>query len=151
VYHHPQFLLIVLHSIGYKCKLINFNQYNLRAYLYDLNFLWSRIVLYPLSVRQNFVVCPCEPLLKLGVPWVKKDRGTMGCSFKANFSNVLISTSTSFKQSRHLRFPGRQCKCIVTYSGVLFHNGTFLHSKFNTQLLITVSKSITHVRTLQVL
>jgi hypothetical protein len=28
VYHHPQFLLISLHSIGCKCKLINFNKYN---------------------------------------------------------------------------------------------------------------------------
>jgi hypothetical protein len=29
VYYHPPFLLIGLHSIEYKCKLINFNQYNL--------------------------------------------------------------------------------------------------------------------------
>jgi hypothetical protein len=28
-------------------------------------FLWLHIVLYPLSVRTNFVVCPHEPLLKL--------------------------------------------------------------------------------------
>jgi hypothetical protein len=35
-------------------------------------FLWPLIVLYPLSVRLNFVVFPQEPLLKLGVPWVKK-------------------------------------------------------------------------------
>jgi hypothetical protein len=39
VYHHPPFLRIGLHSIGCKCKLINFmydvinfNQYNLRGY-----------------------------------------------------------------------------------------------------------------------
>jgi hypothetical protein len=36
--------------------------------------LLSRIVLYPLSVRLSFVVCPQEPLLKLGVPWLKKKR-----------------------------------------------------------------------------
>jgi hypothetical protein len=31
VYHHPPFLLIGLYSIVCKCKLINFNQYNLRV------------------------------------------------------------------------------------------------------------------------
>jgi hypothetical protein len=40
---------------------------------------------------------------------------------------------------------------VVTNSQVLSHNGSLLHSLFNTQLLITVSSSITHVRTLQVL
>jgi hypothetical protein len=42
----------------------------------------------------------------------------------------------------------------VTYSWVLFHNGTLLHSKFNTQLLITISNSsriLTHVQPLLVL
>jgi hypothetical protein len=37
---------------------------------------------------------------------------------------------------------------IVTNSLVLFHNGSLLHSKFNTQLLITVHNSpriLTHV------
>jgi len=34
-------------------------------------FLWPNIILYPVSVRQNFVVCLQEPLLKLGVPWEK--------------------------------------------------------------------------------
>jgi hypothetical protein len=33
VYHNPPFLLIGLHSIGCKCKLINFSQYNLRVYI----------------------------------------------------------------------------------------------------------------------
>jgi hypothetical protein len=37
---------------------------------------------------------------------------------------------------------------IVTNSQVLFHNGSLLHSKFNTQLLITVhnsSRILTHI------
>jgi len=29
----------------------------------------------PLSIRQNFVVCPHEPLLKLGVQWLRKGCG----------------------------------------------------------------------------
>jgi hypothetical protein len=33
VYHYPSFLLVGLHSIGCKCKLINFNQYDLRIYI----------------------------------------------------------------------------------------------------------------------
>jgi hypothetical protein len=43
---------------------------------------------------------------------------------------------------------------IVTNSQVLFHNGNLLHSKFNTQLLITVHKSsriLTQVQLLPVL
>jgi hypothetical protein len=41
-------------------------------YIKDSYFLWPRIVLYPLSLRRNFVVCPHKPLLELAVPWVKK-------------------------------------------------------------------------------
>jgi hypothetical protein len=33
VYYNPPLFLIDLHSIGSKCKLINFNQYNLRVYI----------------------------------------------------------------------------------------------------------------------
>jgi hypothetical protein len=40
---------------------------------------------------------------------------------------------------------------IVISSQVLFHNGSLLHSEFNTQLLITVHNSSTHVHTLQTL
>jgi hypothetical protein len=70
--HHPPFLLIGLHRIGCKCKLINCNQYNLQTYTKDLHLLWSCTALYPLSFRRNFVVCLREPLLNLVVPWVKK-------------------------------------------------------------------------------
>jgi hypothetical protein len=48
---------------------INFNQYTLRIYIEDPHFCGN--VLYPLSVIRNSVVCPQEPLLKSGVPWVK--------------------------------------------------------------------------------
>jgi hypothetical protein len=40
------------------------------------------------------------------------------------------------------------CIYIVTNSRVLFHDGSLLHSKFNTQLLIKISNSsriLTHV------
>jgi hypothetical protein len=47
VCHYPPFLLTGLHGIGYKCMLMCFNQCNLRVYIYDLHFLWPRIVLYP--------------------------------------------------------------------------------------------------------
>jgi hypothetical protein len=43
---------------------------------------------------------------------------------------------------------------VVTNSQVLFHNGSLLHSKFNTQLLIAVrnsSRILTHVQLLPVL
>jgi hypothetical protein len=30
------------------------------------------IVLYPLTIRLKFVMCPEEPLLKLSVPWIKQ-------------------------------------------------------------------------------
>jgi hypothetical protein len=33
VYHHPPFLLTGPQSIGYKCELFHFNQYNLRVYI----------------------------------------------------------------------------------------------------------------------
>jgi hypothetical protein len=36
------------------------------------------IVLYPLSIRRNFVVCPHEPLLNLGVLWVKESLQNTG-------------------------------------------------------------------------
>jgi hypothetical protein len=72
VSHHPSFSLIEVHSIGCKHKLINFNRYNLRIYIQDPHFLWPRIVFYPLYVRRNFMVCPHKPMLKLGVPWLKK-------------------------------------------------------------------------------
>jgi hypothetical protein len=74
VYHHPPLLLIGNHSIGSKRKLINLNQYNLRVYVQDPHFLLPRIVLYPLSVRRNFVVCHHESLLKFGVPWAKEKK-----------------------------------------------------------------------------
>jgi hypothetical protein len=67
VYHHPPYLLTGLHSIGCKCKLINFNQYDLGSV-----FLWPHILLYPLSVRRNFVMCLHKTLLKFVVMWVKK-------------------------------------------------------------------------------
>jgi hypothetical protein len=76
VYHHPQFLLTGLHSIGCKCKLINLNHCDLRVYKQDPHFLWPRSVLYVFSVRRNFVVCPQESLLKLGVSWVKSLQNT---------------------------------------------------------------------------
>jgi hypothetical protein len=73
VYHHdPQFLLIRLHSIGSKCKLINFNQYNLRVYTQNTHFLWRSIALYTLPAGLNLVACPQEPLFQLGVPWERK-------------------------------------------------------------------------------
>jgi hypothetical protein len=66
--HYPPVLLKALHSIICKCKLINFSQYKLRVYLQDPHYmLWPRIIMYCLSVRQNFV-----PLLRFGVPWVKR-------------------------------------------------------------------------------
>jgi hypothetical protein len=76
VYYHPSLLLIGLHTIVSKCKLINFNQYNLKVYTYDPHF-WPRIAVYLLSVRRNFVVCLHETLLKLGVPGVENIRGTL--------------------------------------------------------------------------
>jgi hypothetical protein len=39
VYHHLPLLLVGLHGIGRKCKLINVNQYNLRIYIYNPNFV----------------------------------------------------------------------------------------------------------------
>jgi hypothetical protein len=53
-------------------QLINLNQHNLRIYIEDLQFLWSSTVLYTLSVKGNFVAYRQEPLLKLGVAWVRK-------------------------------------------------------------------------------
>jgi hypothetical protein len=50
----------------------------------DPHFLGPRILLYPLSVRRNFTVCPHEPLLKLGVPWVKKSCVTRGPPSRSN-------------------------------------------------------------------
>jgi hypothetical protein len=67
----PLCLLIGLHSTGCKCKLINFNQCNLRVYIEDQHFCGHASCLPP-SVRRNFVLCPRESLLKFGVPWVKK-------------------------------------------------------------------------------
>jgi hypothetical protein len=59
---------VTLHSIRCKCKLVNFNQCNLMV----TRIVCGHVVLYPMSVRRNSVVCPHESLLKLGVPWVKK-------------------------------------------------------------------------------
>jgi hypothetical protein len=77
VYNHPFFTLIGLHGIGYKRKLINFNSYSISIYIQNPYFSWPCIVLYPLSATRNFVLCSHEPLLKLGVPWVKKGCGTL--------------------------------------------------------------------------
>jgi predicted P-loop ATPase/GTPase len=43
------------------------------------------------------------------------------------------------------------CQYIVTNSQVLFHNGSLLHSKFSTQLLITVHNSSTILTQVQLL
>jgi hypothetical protein len=72
VFHHPPFILIVLHSTGFKRRWINFNQCMLSIYVQDPHFLYPRIVLYTLSIKWNFVVCRHEPLLNLSVLWVKK-------------------------------------------------------------------------------
>jgi hypothetical protein len=52
------------------------------------------------------------------------------------------------------RVPVTQSLDIVKNSQVLFHDGSLLHSKFNTQLLITVhnsSRILTHVQLVPVL
>jgi hypothetical protein len=66
VYRKLPCLLIGLQSIECKCKFINFNQYNSQIYICNPQFLWPRIVLYPLSVTTNSVVCPQEPFVKSG-------------------------------------------------------------------------------------
>jgi hypothetical protein len=58
VYHHPPFLLIGLHSIGFKCKLINFNQYNLRFYIQDLNFFAAMYCFAPPFHKAKFYGVP---------------------------------------------------------------------------------------------
>jgi hypothetical protein len=44
-------------------------------------------------------------------------------------------------KSKVAAYVKKYTKYIVTNSQVLFHDGTLLHSKFNTQLLITISNS----------
>jgi hypothetical protein len=61
------------------------------------------------------------------------------------------STHISSSQSRFLTV---RLLNIVKNSQVLFHDGSLLHSKFNTQPLITISNStriLTHVQLLLVL
>jgi hypothetical protein len=66
VYHHPPFLLIGLHSIGCKCKVISFNQRNEGVYTHDQHSLLPHIVLYPLSVRIFFCGVPAGASVKVG-------------------------------------------------------------------------------------
>jgi hypothetical protein len=63
----------------------------------DLHFV-ATYCYVSISVRKNFVVCPQEPLIKLGVPWVKKGCGTLLLYFWLlwqNFMNLKEVQGTS--------------------------------------------------------
>jgi hypothetical protein len=67
MYHHPQFLLIGLHSIGSKGKLINFDTYNLR-FTYRLHIFCGHI----LFCKAKFCDVPSQDIVKIGFVVDKK-------------------------------------------------------------------------------
>jgi hypothetical protein len=105
--------------------------------------LWSRKG-YP-AVRRKYFISAVRNLflslcliVQISLPYKRMGRA----NFLYNFNLVLLCTKFGF--SVLFKSPSI-CKtfvileCIVTNLRVLFHDGTLLHSKFNTQLLITVS------------
>jgi hypothetical protein len=75
VYHHPPVLLMGIHSTGCKCKLINYNEYNLRVYIYISHF-YGHVLFCAHYLKAKLCGVPSRAILKLGVPCVKRGCGT---------------------------------------------------------------------------
>jgi hypothetical protein len=74
-------------------------------------------------------------------------RGDMWTRWYTNSSNATCSHQVHCMHV-HIMAPGQRLYGYVTNSRVLFHNGSLLHSEFNTQSLITIGNApriLTHV------
>jgi hypothetical protein len=95
-------------------------------------------------VQTGYVAHPTSCTMGTGGPFpgAKRGRGVTLTTYSHLALRSRMSRSyTSSLPSATWRVAGLLCYDIVTYSWVLFHNGSLLHSKFNTQLLITVHNS----------
>jgi hypothetical protein len=77
VYHHPQFSLTGLHNTVCKCNLINFNQYNLRAYR-PAFFVTMYCFVLPFC-KAKFCGVPSEAIVKVGCAVGKKKKVAEHC------------------------------------------------------------------------
>jgi hypothetical protein len=65
VNHHPPFSVRRLHITGCKCKLINFNQYNLRVCIYAFFFVATYSFVPPFR-KAKFRGVPSRAMVKFG-------------------------------------------------------------------------------------
>jgi hypothetical protein len=75
VYHHPPVLPPELNSVECKCKLINFNQYNLRVRIEICTFV-STHCFVPTFRKAKFCGVPSQAIVKVGCAVDKKDANT---------------------------------------------------------------------------